>query len=119
MSRKNKVILIILLVILAFFGYRFMFKKGASSGKSDLAVDSGTGASGQSAIGRDLIVTISKLKSLNLDDALFKDPIFNNLSDFSVPLIPQEVGRSNPFSPIGGSANTDNGGLSGDKKTKN
>lgn len=114
MSKKNKVMLVVLLVILAFFGYRFMFKKDASSGKSDLAVDAGAEASGQSAIGRDLIVTISKLKSLNLDDSLFKDPIFNNLSDFSIPLIPQEVGRSNPFSPIGGSANPDNGGPSGE-----
>lgn len=120
MFKKNKVILLAMLIILAFVGYRFMFKKDPSSGNSDLATDSGAETLGQSAIGKDLIVTISKLKSLTLDDSFFKDPIFNSLNDFSIPLASQEVGRANPFSPIGGLGNTDNSGVSSsDKKSKN
>lgn len=119
MFKNNKIILLVLLIIVAFAGYRFVFKKDASSGSSDLAVDSGADAGGQTVIGKDLIVTLFKLKSLTLDDTFFRDPIFNSLNDFSVPIVPQEVGRNNPFSPIGGLVNLDGGATSGDKKIKN
>lgn len=106
MFKSNKVILLTLLIIIAFIGYRFMFKKD-NPNNSDLAAETGQGQSGQSAIGKDLMVTVSKLKSLTLDETFFNDPIFKSLKDFNVPIIPQEVGRSNPFSPIGigGSSN--------------
>lgn len=112
MFKNNKVILLVLLIIIAFVGYNFMFKKDVSSGSGDLAVDSPEGASGQSAIGKDLVINLSKLKSLTLDETFFQDPIFNSLNDFSVPIVPQEVGRDNPFSPISGLANPDKGSVS-------
>ncbi|KKS44216.1 MAG: hypothetical protein UV08_C0024G0004 [Parcubacteria group bacterium GW2011_GWA2_42_18] len=119
MFKNNKVILLVLLIIVAFAGYRFVFKKDAPMGDSSLTVDSSAEGGGQSAIGKDLIVTLSKLKSLALDDTFFNDPIFNNLNDFSVPIVPQEIGRDNPFSPISGSVNLESGSLSGDKKAQN
>ena len=119
MFKKNKVILPAALIILAFIGYRFMFQKDPSSGNSALAVESKTADGGQSVIGKDLIVTLSKLKSLVLDETFFKDPVFNSLNDFSTSIAPQEVGRTNPFSPIGGLSASDNGDFSADKKVKN
>lgn len=109
MFKSNKTILIALLIIAAFVGYRYMFKKD-NPNNSDLVAETGQGQNGQSAVGKDLMITISKLKSLTLDETFFNDPIFKSLNDFSVPIIPQEVGRSNPFSPIGagGSSNPNN-----------
>lgn len=118
MFKNNKIILLALLGIVAFAGYHYMFKKDAPAVNSDLVADSATDDSGQSAIGKDLLITLSKLRSLNLDDNFFKDPIFNSLNDFSVPIVPQEVGRNNPFSPIGGQVSLDSADLSGDKKIK-
>jgi hypothetical protein len=119
MFKNNKVILLVLLIIVAFAGYSFVFKKDAPAGDSSLTVDSSVDGGGQSAIGKDLIITLSKLKSLALDDTFFRDPVFNNLNDFSVPIVPQEIGRDNPFSPISGLVSSDNSGLSGDKKAQN
>ena len=119
MFKKNKVILPAALIILAFIGYRFMFQKDPSSGNSALAVESKVADGGQSVIGKDLIVTLSKLKSLVLDETFFKDPVFNSLNDFSTSIAPQEVGRTNPFSPIGGLSVSDGGDSAADKKVKN
>ncbi|MBM2817463.1 MAG: hypothetical protein HW401_53 [Parcubacteria group bacterium] len=116
MFKNNKVILLVLLIIiLAFLGYRYAFNKDISSGNSDLAVDSNEGASAQAVIGKDLMAAISKLKSLTLDDKFFQDPIFVSLNDFSVPIADQDVGRGNPFSPIGISG----GAAASDKKAGN
>jgi hypothetical protein len=52
-------------------------------------------------IGNDLLFTLLKLGSLELDESIFKDSLFKKLVDFSVKLKAQPVGRLNPFSPIG------------------
>ena len=117
MFKNNKVMLLVLLIIItAFFGYRYMFKKDSSSGSSDLAVDSSAGTSEQAIIGKDLMVAISKLKSLTLDDTFFQDPTFVSLNDFSVPIADQDVGRGNPFSPIGANGSS---AAQSDKKVNN
>ena len=119
MSKKNKVMLVVLLVILAFSATVLCLKKTHLPARAILRSMPERKHPGNRQSAETSSLPYPSWKSLNLDDSLFKDPIFNNLSDFSIPLIPQEVGRSNPFSPIGGSANPDNGGPSGDKKTKN
>ncbi|MEK7066231.1 MAG: hypothetical protein AAB965_01495 [Patescibacteria group bacterium] len=111
MFKNNKIILLVLLaIIVAFFGYSYMFKKDSSSGSSDLSVDSNAETSEQAIIGKDLMVAISKLQSLTLDDTFFQDPTFVSLNDFSVPIADQDVGRVNPFSPITGSSGAGSGG---------
>ena len=116
MFKNNKVILLFLLAIIAFVGYNFMFKKDSSSRNSDLVADSTEEVAAQSSVGKDLIINLSKLKSLDLDENFFKDPIFNSLNDFSVPIASQNVGRTNPFSPISGMVSSDGSGVS---KVKN
>ena len=68
-------------------------------GNSSLVAE--TGQVKQSTIGQELVTALSKLKSLPLDENFFQDPVFQSLNDFSVPIASQEVGRANPFSPIG------------------
>lgn len=119
MFKNNKIILLVLLGIVGFAGYHYMFKKESVPEGSALVVDTPEGENGEDAIGRELLVTLSKLKSLTLDDTLFKDQVFISLNDFSNPIVPQEVGRNNPFSPISGLSNPDSGVISDDKKVKN
>lgn len=119
MFKNNKIILLVLVVIVAFAGYNYVFKKKPVSDNSVLAVDTPGGENEEDMIGRELLITLSKLKSLTLDDSFFKDPVFISLNDFSSPIVRQEVGRSNPFSPISSFSNQDKGDVSGDKKVKN
>lgn len=119
MFKNNKIILLTLLAIVGFAAYHYMFKKEPVLDGDTLVVDTPGGANGEDMVGKELLITLSKLKSLTLDDSFFNDSIFVSLTDFSNPIIPQEVGRSNPFSPISGLSNTVGSATSGDKKSQN
>lgn len=51
-------------------------------------------------VSRDLVVTLSNLSTIRLDDSIFTDPVFLSLSDFGVQIPLQNVGRRNPFAPF-------------------
>ena len=53
-----------------------------------------------SNVSRELIITLSNLNTIRLDDSIFKDPVFLSLSDFGVQIPLQNVGRRNPFAPF-------------------
>lgn len=100
MFKNNKLILLVLLIVVAFVGYRYAFKKGNASGGNSL-VESETSTEGAPAIGADLIRKLAMLKTLKIDDTLFKEESFVSLTDFSVPIDNSlQAGRDNPFSPI-------------------
>ncbi|MEK7575215.1 MAG: hypothetical protein AAB511_03225 [Patescibacteria group bacterium] len=52
--------------------------------------------------GRELLSVLTELQSISLDGAIFLDPVFSSLKDWSLPLDPQPfakaLGRRNPFS---------------------
>lgn len=51
-------------------------------------------------VSRELVITLSNLNTIRLDDSIFKDPVFLSLSDFGVQIPLQNVGRYNPFAPF-------------------
>ena len=58
------------------------------------------GASGD--VGKEFLTTLLNLKTLSLDGSLFKSNSYSSLVDSSIILTaPDNVGRVNPFSPIG------------------
>lgn len=87
--------------ILLFVAYTLFFKR-ASSVPPDTLVTTSGGRSEVDAITVDLLTLLLSLKTLDLDTTIFSDDRFKSLTDFSVELIPQPVGRSNPFLPLGG-----------------
>lgn len=54
-----------------------------------------------SPVSQELLVTLSNLRTIKLDESIFNDPIFVTLSDFGVVIPPEAIGRRNPFAPIG------------------
>jgi hypothetical protein len=50
------------------------------------------------------LVTLSNLRTIELDESIFQEPIFMSLSDFGVVIPPEAIGRRNPFAPISASA---------------
>ena len=52
---------------------------------------------------RDLVATLLALRAVKLDASLFTDPAFVSLKDFSTQIVPEPVGRPNPFAPLGSS----------------
>jgi hypothetical protein len=55
---------------------------------------------------QDLVSTLLALRAVKLDGTILTDPAFTNLRDFSTAIIPEPVGRPNPFAPLGDSGLT-------------
>lgn len=93
--KKYKTILIFVGVVVALYvGYAIFF-----AGSSDPALTSQVVAPQE--VGSDLLNTLLTLRALSLDDAVFASPSFQSLLDFSKPIPPLPIGRTNPFAPLG------------------
>ncbi|HVZ75820.1 MAG TPA: hypothetical protein VG934_00935 [Candidatus Paceibacterota bacterium] len=92
--KDNKLYIgIIAILLLGVWAY-FSFFGG--SGSSSLL----TAASPTSPLSPDVLSTLSSLNTIKLDPSIFSDPTFTALSDYSVAIPTESVGRRNPFSPI-------------------
>lgn len=68
----------------------------SSSGSAGVLSASDIGGPGQ-----DVVDTLRQLEAVRLDGAVFSNPSFAALKDFSTQIIPEPVGRPNPFAPLG------------------
>jgi len=50
---------------------------------------------------KEAAITLTKLKSVEINKNLFSRDAFKNLEDFRVEVFPVDVGRNNPFAPVG------------------
>lgn len=53
---------------------------------------------------RDLVATLLQLRTVTLDGTIFSDPAFQSLLDYGIEIVPEPVGRTNPFAPLPTSA---------------
>lgn len=91
---KNTSTIIGLLIIGGLGYYLFVMQKDDTvSLNSDSTVEEARLASAR------FIRELNAIKSLEISDNLFNDPRFRSFVDFSRPVPPQSVGRSNPFAP--------------------
>ena len=95
-SRYRTVILIGILVIGGFFAYTYFF---TGAPQKALSVTSSAGVN--STVDQDLIALLTTLKSIKLESGIFSDQSFRSLQDYSQTLVPEPVGRTNPFAPLG------------------
>lgn len=94
-QHKTK-LLIGAILLFAFILYGVFF-----TGDDDTALLTSDVSSEAAAGNADLINLLTQLRSLTLDETFFDNPTFRGLSDFSVEILPQPVGRQNPFAPFG------------------
>ncbi len=94
---SKNIMLLIALVVVAIAGY-FIFAGGDEAPPSLVEVQ--TGASGD--IGQEIVIELNRLKALqNINTDIFRNPAFASLIDRTQVVVPQPIGRSNPFAPIG------------------
>ena len=92
----KKIIIGVVIVILLFGLY-----KAFSGGEEEAALSSETPSGLPAEQGGVLLSLLLELKSITLADAIFADAAFQTLEDFTVKLVPEPIGRRNPFAPIG------------------
>ncbi len=56
-------------------------------------------AQGGNVVDKELVGTLLQLRAVSLSGTIFSDPAFQELQDFGTQIIPEPVGRPNPFLP--------------------
>jgi hypothetical protein len=97
LTKQQKILIVTLLLVMAAAGYYFFFSGTSES----LSVGIDLSPATREVVGEDVLVLVEQLKKISVDPSLFSSPIFLRLKDFTVPILPEAQGRSNPFAEIG------------------
>ncbi len=109
MASKIKNIIIFVVIGVALTGGYLLFagkgeKQPSLVGSSSTSGSTSTGnlKKGDSEIAKELLGVLLNVKSIRLEDDIFKEDAFTSLRDSSILLVPDgNEGRPNPFAPIG------------------
>lgn len=112
-------LIVLILIIIIFYGYSLLSKKGIDT--KNLISDTSSNPTTSQA-DQDFLNTLSKVQGIKIDTSIFSDQAFNSLTDDSQPIVPGQPGRTNPFAPIGvdsGSFSTTSAGTASTTDTGN
>ena len=93
---QNKIVVLILggLVVAGVVWYSFLRDDSAPK---LLETDDLTEAS---EVDGEIVSTLLELRAVSLSSTIFSDPAFMQLKDFETEIVPEPVGRPNPFAPL-------------------
>ncbi len=90
-SRVQNLLMLLGIVLIVVLGYYLYTQSNATelqvgTERQQVALESAV-----------ILRNLNKIKTVNLEGEIFSNPRFTNLVDFTEPINPQSVGRSNPF----------------------
>ncbi len=93
--------LVAVLVIVVIVGVWYGMSGGGVAPEAMLTTETiNDGSPTASTEDRELVETLLTLRAITLSGTIFSDPAFKVLQDFGTTIIPEPVGRQNPFAPI-------------------
>lgn len=95
---QNKILMLVLggVLVAGVVWYSFLRDRGSEALLQTTDLTQGTEADA------DIVNTLLDLRAVSLSGTIFTDPAFLRLKDFGSQIVPEPVGRSNPFAPISG-----------------
>ncbi len=93
---KHKILAIALTLVFA--GVVWYFLSGSASSEPVLSTDQPASVPSGAA---DMVASLLALRTVSLDGTIFSNPSFRALKDFTTPVVPEPVGRPDPFAPLG------------------
>ena len=93
--KENKVILIVIILIISILIWSGMANTG---GDSLLSQRSAT--QNRSVDDRELLQLLTDMRNIRLEGHIFESPAYLQLQDFGRSIVPEPVGRDDPFAPI-------------------
>jgi hypothetical protein len=60
-----------------------------------------TGSPTSDSADQQLVESLLTLRAVSLSGTIFQDPAFRSLKDSGTGIVPEPIGRQNPFAPIG------------------
>ncbi len=100
-SRKLITILIIVFVLIALALLFVFLNKGVFAPNDSGIIVVENEATTKNSQGLEFLRLLQSLNGLRLNGDVLKDPAFMGLTDFSVELKDEPIGRKNPFLPLG------------------
>jgi hypothetical protein len=94
-QKYKKIIWGVVIVLALFVLYSIFFKKSPEPALTQAS------AAGTTAADEELIALLNQVKGIDLNSAIFSNELFLSLTNYSVELVPEPKGRTNPFAPIG------------------
>lgn len=94
-KQYQAVIAIVAVIAAAFIAYSIFFTHAETPVLTESSV-----AEAQNQVDQQLIALLLTLHGIELDASLFDDDRFKSLRDFGQELVPEPVGRPNPFEPL-------------------
>ncbi|QQG38218.1 MAG: hypothetical protein HYS26_01535 [Candidatus Kaiserbacteria bacterium] len=94
---EHKTLLITVVAIILVIGVWYGISSDAPS--SSLLTSENVGGAG-SAEDQNLVETLLQLRAVSLSGAILGDPAFLSLQDFGTQIVPEPIGRPNPFAPL-------------------
>lgn len=98
---KHKLILVVIAVIIAGGIWYGLSQPSPSSSTSLVTTQAVAGTDPASA---NLVSTLLSLRTVTLDGTIFSELTFVSLKDFTTAIVPEPVGRNDPFAPLSASA---------------
>ena len=80
-----------------------------SSGSSSSRPILSTGGGSSNPAEQSVVNTLLTLRAVTLSGTILSDPAFQSLQDFGTQIIPEPIGRPDPFAPLSPSAQSSNG----------
>lgn len=99
-SSKTTIISLVVIVIVALLLYFYYKGNPSDASTSSLTVVSAESMEARASSDR-VLALLSEIRSLNIKDSLFSDPVYKSLVDYTIAIPDQPVGRINPFAPVG------------------
>ncbi len=101
---KQHIVLFLIVVALIAGGVFYGMTGGGVQSDALLTTETvDTGSPSADTADRDLVETLLTLRAISLSGTIFSDPAFKALQDFGTPIVPEPVGRQNPFAPLNNS----------------
>ena len=92
---KHKIVVGVIVLVLTGFAW-YMLAGSSGSGEAVLVSENVHEIPPEA---QELLNSLETLKSVDLGGSIFQNPSFHWLKDFSTPIIPEPLGRTNPFAP--------------------
>lgn len=102
---KNKLVFILLIVVMVGGVWYGLSRGGEAPPLLTTTTPEGTTIQQQNA-DQEIIGTLLALRAVTLSGSILTDPSFRSLQDFGTTLVPEPIGRQNPFAPLGASGAT-------------
>jgi hypothetical protein len=104
---KKHLLIFGLIIALIVGGVLYGMSGGGASQEPLLTTETvDSGSPSTDTADRELVESLLTLRAISLSGTIFSDPAFKVLQDFGTTIIPEPVGRTNPFAPLPGQSQT-------------